>query len=71
MNLGEFLDKAELHQLTGFARAKAQAAWLTAEGIPYKLDGRRVIVCRVHSRAWIEGKPLAVSSWKPKFDRPF
>lgn len=62
MSATEFLDKTELFQLTGFARAPAQAAWLAAEGIPHKVDGKRVIVCRIHARAWVEGKPLTVSS---------
>ena len=48
MSDGEFLSKAELHQLTGAARASAQAAWLKAEGIPHQLRDKRVIVCRVH-----------------------
>ena len=62
MSQGEFLDKPELHQLTGYARAKAQVAWLRAEGIPFKENGRGIVVLRIHARAWVEGKPLAVSS---------
>lgn len=71
MSEPEFLDAAELHQLTGYARPKAQAAWLHARGIPHRVDGRRVIVCRVHARAWVEGRPLAVPSCEPIFDKPF
>lgn len=62
MAAGEFLDAAELHQLTGYARAKAQARWLAAEGIPHKFNGKNVVVRRAHSQAWVEGKPVAVSS---------
>lgn len=62
MTQGEFLDAAELHQLTGYARTKAQATWLRAEGIPFKSNGKGLVVCRIHSRAWVEGKPLPVSS---------
>jgi hypothetical protein len=63
----EFLDKPELHQLTGFARVNAQAAWLKAEGIPFKSNGRGLVVLRTHARAWVEGKPLAVSSGVPNW----
>jgi hypothetical protein len=62
VNQAEFLDRTEMHQLTGLARAKAQAAWLTAERIPHRVAGSRVIVCRVHARAWVEGKPMPVPS---------
>jgi hypothetical protein len=64
---GEFLDKTELHQLTGAARAPAQAAWLKTEGIPHKVDGKRVIVLWRHVTAWVEGRPVVSSNgpnWK-------
>lgn len=54
--MSEFLDTTELHQLTGFARAASQASWLKEKGVPYRLDGRRVIVSRTHTLAWLEGK---------------
>lgn len=64
MNQSEFLDRGEVHELTGYARAKAQAAWLQAERIPHRVVGSRVIVCRVHARAWVEGRatPLATGN---------
>jgi hypothetical protein len=58
----EYLDATELHQLTGSARAKGQAAWLAERAIPHKVDGRRIIVSRVHVRLWIEGRPVVSSS---------
>jgi hypothetical protein len=61
MSQGEFLDKPELHQLTGYAKANAQAEWLKAEGIHFKTNGKGVVVCRVHVRAWVEGKPVPAS----------
>lgn len=67
MPTGEFLSKPELHDLTGFARAKAQAGWLASRGIPYRLDGSRVIVCRCDAREWVQGKPLVVSSGVPNW----
>jgi hypothetical protein len=70
MTQGEFLDKPELHQLTGHARAAAQAQWLTSQGIPHLVDGNRVIVSRMHVRARLEGRSV-VSSCEPKFDCPF
>lgn len=54
----EFLKPGELHDLTGFARAAEQEAWLAERGIPHRRDGKRVIVCRVHARAWVEGRPV-------------
>jgi hypothetical protein len=63
MSQPEFLSTSELHQLTGYARAKAQAAWLRAEGIPFKANGKGLpVVRREHARAWVEGKPLPVPS---------
>jgi hypothetical protein len=67
VNTSEFLDASELHQLTGAARANAQEAWLKTEGIPYQRRDNRVIVCRVHARAWVEGRPV-VSSSGPNWD---
>jgi hypothetical protein len=61
----EYLEAPELRQLTGRARAKGQADWLRAEGIPHQVRGRRVIVCRVHTRAWVEGRRSAVSFEEP------
>jgi hypothetical protein len=59
---GEFLEKPELRRLTGCAWATAQAAWLKERGIPHRLDGKRLIVCRVHVRAWVEGRQVVSSN---------
>ena len=61
-SLGEFLEKPELRRLTGCAWATTQAAWLKGAGIPFKLVGKRLIVCRVHVRAWVEGRPVVSSN---------
>lgn len=55
--MSEYLNNQELHQLTGYARSTQQAAWLKMKCIPFKQDGSRVIVSRVHVQGWIEGKP--------------
>ncbi len=57
----EYLTQAELHQLTGYARPTSQATWLKAKAVPHRLDGRRVIVSRVHVQAWLEGRNVASS----------
>lgn len=57
----EYLDSAELHRLTGFGRARAQAAWLQDKNVPHRQDGRRVIVSRVHVLAWLEGINVVAS----------
>lgn len=62
MNDLEFLKSAELHDLTGFARAAEQEAWLKEHGIPHQRDGKRVIVSRFHARAWLEGRPVVASN---------
>lgn len=58
----EYLAPQELHTLTGFARAAAQAAWLTERGVPHRRDGSRMIVSREHVRAWLEGKSTVFSA---------
>lgn len=58
----EYLSPGELHTLTGFARSTAQSDWLKNKSIPFLLDGRRVIVSRVHVMARIEGRIVASSN---------
>ena len=58
----EYLTRTELHSLTGYARCAEQAAWLAEKNIPHLLDGKRVIVSRVHVMARIEGRIVASSS---------
>lgn len=62
MTQGGFLDRDDLRRLTGAARANAQAAWLKAEGIPFKREGSRVIVVWLHVHAWLEGRPVVSSN---------
>lgn len=56
MSAPGFLDKPALRQLTGAARANAQEEFLKAKGIPYKRDGREILVLWVHVQAYIEGR---------------
>ncbi len=58
----EYLTSPELHQLTGYARASSQCTWLREKGLPFRQDGKRLIVSREHIRAWLEGRPTIVSS---------
>lgn len=62
MNAPEYLPPTELHALTGYARHIAQANWLLEHGIPHRVDGRRVIVSRVHVQAWLEGRTVVRST---------
>lgn len=57
----EYLGSPELHALTGYARAGQQSEWLKSNGIPHRVDGRRVIVSREHVRNWLEGRTMVVS----------
>ncbi len=58
----EYLPPLELHALTGFARAPAQADWLLRHGIPHRVDGKRVIVSRIHVQSWLEGRTVVRSN---------
>lgn len=57
----EYLDHLELHLLTGYTRGSAQASWLKTKAVPHRLDGRRVIVSRLHVLAWLEGRNVVAS----------
>ena len=61
MTNGEFLDTSELHLLTGTARSAGQAGWLKEHAIPHNHENKRVIVSRLHVRAWLEGRSVQVS----------
>lgn len=62
MSDSEFLKPAELHDLTGFARAAEQEAWLKEHNVPHKRDGKRCIVSRFHAREWILGRDIVMPS---------
>ena len=59
--MSEYLSLQELHQITGYARARQQAAWLAEQRIPHRLDGRRVILSRLHVQAWLQGRNSVTS----------
>jgi len=58
----EFLTADELRTLTGYKAAPKQAAWLREQGIAHRQVGGRIIVSRVHTQAWLEGRPVRASS---------
>ncbi|MBK5203835.1 MAG: DUF4224 domain-containing protein [Polaromonas sp.] len=60
--MSEYLPPQELHDVTGYARSGQQADWLAQQGIPHKVDGRRVIVSRIHVQAWLEGRTVVHST---------
>ena len=61
-SMSEYLTSPDLHTLTGYARSPLQADWLVQHGIPHRVDGRRIIVSRVHVQAWLEGRTVARSN---------
>jgi hypothetical protein len=61
-DLAEFLTAAELHDLTGYSRAKEQKDWLAMHDIPYLFDGRRVVVSRFLLRERMQGREVVSSS---------
>ena len=58
----EYLSLDELRSLTNYACRGLQATWLTNKNIPHLIDGKRVIVSRVHVMARLEGRIVASSS---------
>lgn len=62
MDAPELMSRDEIRGLTGKAHASAQASWLAEHGLPYRLDGRRVILSRSHVRDWLAGKTVRQSS---------
>lgn len=52
------LTPEELRQLTGKARRNYQAEWLALNGIPYRLDGLRILVGRTAVDSWLGGKDV-------------
>lgn len=58
----EYLNATELHTLTGYARPGQQTAWLKEKALPHRVDGKRIIVSRVHVQAWLEGKTTVTST---------
>lgn len=66
--ISELLSPDELRDLTDSKPWAKQAAWLTERHIPHQVDGRRVLVSRVHVRAWLEGRHIiATTSSGPNF----
>lgn len=57
----EFLSSDELRELTDASRAGKQAAWLEENHVPYRHVGTRVLVSRMHIRAWLEGRAIVTS----------
>ena len=60
--MSEYLNPPELHTLTGYARCTDQGKWLATKGIPHMVDGRRIIVSRVHVQMKLEGKAMPMSN---------
>lgn len=59
--MSEFFSPAEIRDLTAAKPVGRQEAWLKEKGIPYQRDGQRLIVLRIHIRAWVEGRPVVSS----------
>ena len=56
------LTPPELERLTGKIWSRHQAHWLVEQGIPHRVDGRRVIVSQRHVDAWLEGRTMVRSA---------
>ena len=52
------LEPKDLRQLTGKARRGDQLEWLALNGVPYRLDGLRILVGRTAVDSWLGGKDV-------------
>ena len=52
----EYLSNQELSRLTGSSESRCKSRWLQGQSIPFKEDGKRLIVSRMHVQKWLEGK---------------
>ena len=59
--MSEFLNEFDLYHLTNALSAAKQVSWLKQNGVPFRRDGRRIIVSIAHSRGWLEGKSAPTS----------
>lgn len=57
----ELLSASEIKALTGSANPDEQDKILTADGIPHRRRGKRILVSRFHTREWLAGRPVAPS----------
>jgi hypothetical protein len=65
--VSEILSPAEVRDLAGCVAREAQCAKLEALGVPYKRDGARILISRVHVRQWLAGETLKQSAG-PRLD---
>ena len=59
--VNELLSPAEVKELAGCAARDAQAEKLAALGVPFRRDGARILVSRMHVRQWLNGEQLRPS----------
>lgn len=54
------LTRDELRELTGYASAAKQRAWLDERGVPYRFEGR-LLVSRSVAEDWLRGRTVVQS----------
>ena len=59
--MSELLTQKEIAHLTNCAWSRHQSAWLTEQGIPHRVDGKRILVSHKHVDAWLEGRNMVRS----------
>lgn len=65
--MSEFLSPAEVRELTGCVSRESQRTKLGVLGVPFRADGARILVSRIHVRAWLTGEELRQSQG-PRLD---
>lgn len=60
--MSEFLNEFDLYYMTHSLPVAKQVAWLKQHGVPFRLDGKRLLVSSYHARTWLEGRSVPTSS---------
>jgi hypothetical protein len=62
------LSKPEIRQLTNKAHLSKQMGWLDAHGVPYHLEGKRLLVSRSAAEAYLRGEQV-IGERAPDFSK--
>ena len=63
----ELLSPAEVRALAGCVAREAQCNKLAELGVPFRRDGARILISRVHVRQWLAGEVLRMPAG-PRLD---
>jgi hypothetical protein len=58
MMMSIWVSEADIVRMTGYKQPGAQAKVLESRGIPYRLEGKTVLVLCVDAEKWVRGEPM-------------